>query len=111
MTINFSQDTMDLIQNDENFIVNVQKEQKLITLSGTLTSDSTDSEVTLKIREIMNVTNHNTEMKNEFMCDIDELYRKYMLKRKNMEEESNNNGIRFGYIGKCNIKYDRRKGT
>ena len=111
MTINFSQDTMDLIQNDENFIENLQKEQKLITLSGALTSDSTNSEVTLKIREIMNVTNHNTEMRNEFMCDIDELYRKYMLKRKHMEEESNNNGIRFGYTGKCNIKYDKRKGT
>jgi hypothetical protein len=44
------------------------------------------------------------------MSDIDELYRKYMLKRKNVAENSNNEEIRFGYRGKCNLKYDRRKG-
>ena len=63
MIINFSQDTIDLAQNDENFIENLQKEKIKITLSGTMTSDTSESEVTLKIRKIINVTKHNTEFK------------------------------------------------
>ena len=63
MIINFSQDTIDLIQNDENFIENLQKEKIKRTLSGTMTSDTSESEVTLKIRKIINVTKLNTELK------------------------------------------------
>ena len=69
--INLSQDTIDILHNDENFIENLQKEKIKRTLSGTMTSDTSESEVTLKIREIINVTKHNTELK-KIMSDIDE---------------------------------------
>ena len=53
----------------------IYKRNKKKPLSGTMTSDTSESEVTLKIRETINVTNHNTELK-KIMSDIDELYRK-----------------------------------
>ena len=55
MVINFSQETQDVLNNDRDFISNSQDEQKRITISSSLTTNTSDSEIILKVREILNV--------------------------------------------------------
>ena len=109
MVINFSQETQDVLNNDRDFISNLQDEQIRITVSSSLTTNTSDSEIILKVREILNVVARDKQLKQEVVDDIDNMYRKYMNKRKRMTDDSDESNIQFSHTGQCNLKYDKRK--
>ena len=74
-----------------------------------MTLNATNSEVILKIRETMDVVRHDTALKEEFMIDIDQLYRKFKKKRIDISDRTDDSEIHFPYTGKFTVKYHKRK--
>ena len=74
MVINFSQENQDILSNNRYFMSNLQDEQKRLTISSSMTTNTSDSEIILKVREILNVVGRDKELRQEVIDDVDNAY-------------------------------------
>ena len=80
MTINLSQDTQHIFDNDHDFINLLQEQQKEVTLSSSMFTNTYETESVIKIRKIFNVVRDEGNLRNMFIKDIDALYTNYISK-------------------------------
>ena len=100
-----------MFSNDDSFMIQLQNEQKINIANKVVLNNNTVETCIKSVRECLGVLNDDKDLEREYLDKMNklnsEMVHEFACKKR---KRSQGDGLFFSYTGKCNKKYDKRKG-